>query len=204
MNLKAADFKNQNKNYDVEFRIKSDGWLQIEKAKLTITVKDQTYTYNGTPQGEDGGKYTNDTSADPSANDKVTVEGLQGQDKLWSIKLNQAKQTDAGTYTGALTVDSSVDADTAIAHGNIKQPASQNYDVTYVAGALIIKGKKLTVNIIGNTAKKTYNGEEQTVDDYTIECDDPAYTKDDIITARKPAAKGTNVGTYNMNLKAAD
>ena len=52
--------------------------VTIQKPKLTITAKDQTYEYNGQTQGEGDTVY-----ADPAQiAEKITVEGLQADDKI--------------------------------------------------------------------------------------------------------------------------
>lgn len=71
----------------------SRGVLSVTKAPLTITVKPQSYEYNGKPQGEDNKTYTDPAQID----EKVEVKGLQGKEKLLSITLN-GLQTEVGTY----------------------------------------------------------------------------------------------------------
>ena len=108
------------------------GKLTIEKAELTITAKDQTYTYNGQPQGEDHATYT--LESDIAA--KVTVEGLQGSDKLTSITLN-GNETNQGVYANAIVPSAAVIG-----------TATENYAITvntYKNGKLTINPKAVTL-----------------------------------------------------------
>ena len=149
MGLKDTDFSTTNTNYDVTFKV-TDGWLKITPATLKITVKDQTYTYNGKPQGE------GDTAYEDPAEiaEKVTVEGLKGSDALTSIVLD-GQETAAGEYAGKITA-------TNAAVGT----ATGNYEIEYVAGKLTISGAPITVTIKEQTF--TYNGEAQGFDNETI------------------------------------
>lgn len=102
----------------------TDGALTIEKAPLTIKAKDQTFTYNGKTQGEGDTVYE-----DPAEiAKKVTVEGLQGSDKLTKIDVfSQGKEV--GEYPITLS---------GAAVGN----ATANYAITYVNGKLMITKAK--------------------------------------------------------------
>ncbi len=104
------------------------GTLTINKVPLTITAKDQQYTYNGSPKGEDNATYT---EAEDIAN-KVTVEGLQGSDALTSITLN-GQETSVGVYEGKIEPSAA-----AVGEGGA---ATGSYDITYVKGKLTIKKK---------------------------------------------------------------
>ena len=64
---------------------------------------------------------------------------------------------------------------------------------------------KVTVTITGNTDTVTYDGEEHTVTGYKVtEISNEQYTASDFTFTGNDTAKGTDVGTYNMGLKAAD
>ena len=96
--------------------------VTIQKPKLTITAKDQTHEYNGQTQGEGDTVYE-----DPAQiAEKVTVEGLQADDKLTSIVVD-GQGTAVGKY------------DLVPSNATINEkPASDKYDVTYVNGTLTI------------------------------------------------------------------
>jgi hypothetical protein len=56
----------------------------------------------------------------------------------------------------------------------------------------------LTVTVTGNSASKTYNGSEQKVEGFTT--DAPANVTVALADGKAAIAKGTNAGTYHMNL----
>ena len=101
--------------------------VTISKAPLTITAKDQSYTYNNAAQGENNATYTTGIA------DKVAVEGLQDSDALTSITLN-GTETNAGEYSGKIVPS-------AAAVGT----ATGNYEITYAAGKLTISPKAITI-----------------------------------------------------------
>ena len=115
------------------------GDLTIKKANLTITAKDQEYTYNGSEQGED-----NKTYSDGS---KVDVSGLKGSDSITSIKLN-GQEKNAGEYTGKI-----VASDAAIG------TATGNYNISYAPGKLTINAADLTISMADRTLP--YSGQTQ-------------------------------------------
>ena len=139
MGLTTNSFVNNNTNFNVTFELAADGYMTINKHTLTITANAQTYDYNGAAQGENNATYTNAT--------KVTVDGLQGNDALTSIKLN-GMETNAGVYTNKIEPS-------AAAIGN----ATGNYDITYVKGKLTINTVALTIT--AKNQEYTYNGNVQ-------------------------------------------
>ena len=101
--------------------------VTIEPATLTITAKDQTYVYNGQPQGEADPVYAD--PADIAA--KVDVVGLAPGDALAGIVLS-GHQTDPGVYADWIVPSS---ANVTNAMGN----ATSNYDIGYANGTLTIE-----------------------------------------------------------------
>ncbi len=103
----------------------------IFRKELTITAKDQTYTYNGQDQGPGDVAY-NDQAV---IAEKFKVEGLQGNDYLFSIELDgQAKEI--GTHKEVLVPSGAVIKD---GDGNV---VTGNYGINYVNGNLIITGEE--------------------------------------------------------------
>ncbi|MBP3758390.1 MAG: InlB B-repeat-containing protein, partial [Firmicutes bacterium] len=154
----------------------------INKAALTIKANDQTYTYNGKPQGENNKTYT-DAS-------KVTVTGLKGTDALTSVTLD-GQETNAGEYAGKIAASAAQIGE-----------ATDNYSITYEAGKLTINpvSDKVTVIITGNKASVDYNGKEQKAEGYEVSIINELYTEKDFTFSGNDVAKGTNKGTYNMGL----
>ena len=102
--------------------------LTIAPAPLTITAKDQTYTYNGEIQGEGDTTY-----ADPEQiSQKVTVEGLKGGDYVYSVILD-GQDTAVGVYKDAVT------AGNAVIYSKDGKDVTGNYTITYKAGTLTIE-----------------------------------------------------------------
>ena len=101
--------------------------VTVVPAPLAITAKDQTYAYNGQPQGEGDPVYVD--PADIAA--KVEVEGLAAGDALASVVLS-GHQTDPGVYVDWIVPSS---ANVTNAMGN----ATSNYDIGYTNGKLTIE-----------------------------------------------------------------
>ena len=112
--------------------------VTIQKPKLTITAKDQTYEYNGNTQGEGDTVYE-----DPAQiAEKVTVEGLQAGDELTSIVVD-GQGTDVGKY------------DLVPSNATINEkPASDKYAVTYVNGKLTIAQPAPVIKVSGTLLSK--------------------------------------------------
>ena len=125
------------------------GNFTITQAPLKITVIDQSYVYNGSPQGED------DTVYKDGFNSKVTVEGLKGEDELTSITLD-GQETDAGEYANKIVASEA-------AVGN----ATGNYTITYVPGKLTITSAPIGPDdpdkrfVVTGPEDTVYNAEEQ-------------------------------------------
>ena len=194
------------------------GALQITKAPLTITAIDQSYPYNGQPQGEDNATYT--TGIDG----KVRVEGLAATDTLKSITLN-GQETSVGEYADKIEASA---AEVTYGHKTDKTLITDNYKVTYVPGKLTITQAEIEVTITGHTGTFVFNGAQRTVTGYDVKMspNNLGLTTDDLWhttgnTVKDPvtgdmvpevlrvtddmktfAVKGTAVNTYAMGLKA--
>ncbi len=64
------------------------------------------------------------------------------------------------------------------------------------------RANEVTVTITGHTGTRTYDGTEQQVTGYDVTTSNPEYKASDFTFTGNDAAKGTNVGTYNMGLTA--
>ena len=103
-----------------------------------------------------------------------------------------AKGTDVGEYPVGIKAD-----DFENTSGNFT-----NVEFVIVDGALkIAPAESIVVKIAGNTKTVTYNGEEQSVEGYTV-TSNPANA--DVTLVGKAVATGTDAGTYPMGLTAAD
>ena len=63
---------------------------------------------------------------------------------------------------------------------------------------------EVVVTITENSGKETYDGSEKVVTGYTVSISNPLYTEADFSFNGDAAVKGTNAGTYGMELKASD
>ena len=153
----------------------------IGTVTVTITGKHDSKVYNGSEQSVTG--YTTDVG------DKaITVELKEGKTAI-------AKGTNVGNYKMGLTAE-----DFEVSSNNyseIKVVVVDGYlDITPVTDEVV-------VTITGNHAEKIYNGTEQSVEGYTVDVPDSSITV--VHKEGKTAiAKGTDVGRYEMNLKAED
>ncbi len=113
----------------------------------------------------------------------ATVTGVQSGDQL-NYTLARATGENAGTY--------------AI---NVAPGTNTNYEITPVAGTFTITKATATVTITGSTGSKTYNGIEQSVTGYAVSIPSGVSISTDQISYSGTAeAKGTNAGTYPMDL----
>ena len=153
----------------------------IGTVTVTITGKHDSKVYNGSEQSVTG--YTTDVG------DKaITVALKEGKTAI-------AKGTNLGNYKMGLTAE-----DFEVSSNNyseIKVVVVDGYlDITPVTDEVV-------VTITGNHAEKIYNGTEQSVEGYTVDVPDSSITV--VHKEGKTAiAKGTDVGRYEMNLKAED
>ena len=159
----------------------ANGLLIINKADtavVKITGHHDTKTYNGSEQHVEG--YDIDKPAD------VTVKLKEGKSAV-------AKGTNVGTYQMNLKAEDF-------------EAASENYKevrIEVTDGYLVIEQADVAVvKITGHHDTKTYNGSEQHVEGYDI--DKPADVTVKLKEGKSAVAKGTNVGTYQMGLKAED
>ena len=186
MEVASADFTNNNSNFkDVTFVVE-DGQLVITPVEgVVVTVKENSgeYTYDGTEKTVEG--YDVKNISDPLYTvDDFTFNGNA-----------VVKGTNAGTYDMEV-----VPADFANNNHNFK-------NVTFVVedGQLVIYPiEGVVVTITENSGEFTYDGTEKTVTGYTVSISNPLYTVADFSFKGDATIKGTNVGTYDMDLKASD
>lgn len=151
--------------------------------------------------------------------------------RLQSISGWQIKETSIPTVSGAATPTFNTStiscSNSAVAKGASAAEYSMglkssdfscsdtNFDVNYTItdGKLNIKPRDVTINVRGQNAKYTYDGQEKSISgwvylDYKVKqipgLADAVFSSYYIDTTRseEPEAKGTNVGSYYMNLKS--
>lgn len=180
MGLTADSFTVTSTNYSNIKVVVNDGYLEItpitDEVTVTITGNTKTVMYNGSEQSVTG--YTTDVG------DKTIDVVLNATGK------DTAKNTKVGKYYMGLTTN-----DFAVTSTNYT-----NIKVIVIDGWLKITPitETATVTITGNHNSVKYNGREQSVTGFT-------YTAPEGVTVAlrdsfKAEAKGTNVGTYKMDL----
>lgn len=180
MELKPADFKNNSANFtNVEFVIE-DGTLVIAKRTVTLTSASASKPYDG----------------NALTNDKVTAEGFAGND--------------GATYNVTGTITAVGEMDNEFTYTLNEGTNKDNYEITTVFGKLVItpNADQVVVTIKENSGTETYDGKEHTVTGYTVtNISSTLYTENDfefVGADTVKEVKGTNAGTYDMNLKASD
>ena len=147
---------------------------------IKVTGKSSTVTYNGSEQTVEG--FTTDRT-------DITVTLKEG-------KVAKATGTNAGTYYMNLKAED-FEA-TSSRYSNIK--------VEVVDGQLTIDPDTTTekvVTIVGKTDTAKYDGNEHTVEGYTVTLPED-YAESDFKFTGTAKAAGTEAGTYTMGLTAAD
>ena len=187
MGLTKDNFTVTSQNYSNIKVVVVDGYLKIdpitEKVTVTVTEKSDTVTYNGQEHSVTGYK------------------SMTADNALYDVKKNVAETsteawTAKGTYVGTYHVGIKA-ADFKNTSGNFT-----NVEFVIVDGALkIAPAESIVVKIAGNTKTVTYNGEEQSVEGYTV-TSNPANA--DVTLVGKAVAAGTDADTYPMGLTAAD
>ena len=187
MGLTKDSFSVTSRNYSNIKVVVKDGWLKIDpiadKVTVTVTENSAAVTYDGTEHSVTGYK---SMTADNTLYD-VEKNVAEKPTKAWT-----AKGTDVGEYPVGIKAD-----DFENTSGNFT-----NVEFVIVDGALkIAPAESIVVKIAGNTKTVTYNGEEQSVEGYTV-TSNPANA--DVTLVGKAVAAGTDADTYPMGLTAAD
>ena len=150
------------------------GKLEIAKRSVTLTSASDSRVYNG----------------EALTNDDVTVGGdgfVAGEGAVYNVT---GTITDAGKVANSFTYER--DSNTNFDNYNISKKEG-TLEVTPVAD-------KVTVTITGNSATLQYSGSEQSVAGYSFATSDNRYREANVKFQGEAVAKGTNAGTYNMNL----
>ena len=183
MELAAKDFTNTNENFSkVTFKI-VDGQLKIKKKAVDFTGESASKVYNGETQEITG----------------ITEAGLLDGHKYSELRY-AAKGKDVGGYDGAFSGD-------VVIKDAKGSDVTKNYEVTKTPGKLTITAynDEVIVTITEHSGKAKYDGTEKTVTGYDVKSiSNKLYTKDDFEFSGKAEVKGTDAGTYDMELKSGD
>ena len=179
MGLSEENFTNTNKNFaKVTFHV-IDGSLVIEKRNLVLTSASAQKVYNGT---------------ELTAKD-VTVSGdgfVKGEGASYDITGTQTTVGDSeNTFTYKLNENTNAD----------------NYTIETKNGSLLVTPvtDQVVVTLKENSGTEVYDGTEKTVTGYTVaDISNKLYTDKDFTFTGNAEVKGTDAGTYDMELKAED
>ena len=178
MGLAAGQFTNTNTNFaNVEFVV-TDGALTITPRQVILTSATDEKVYDGTPL----------------TNHNVTVSGdgfAAGEGAAYEVT---GTQTDKGSSDNTFTYK---------LNENTK---ASNYSIELAPGELTVTPvtDKVIVTITEHSASLKYNGAEQSVTGYDTAIDNTLYKETDFTFSGDATAKGTDFGSYPMNLKAED
>jgi len=189
MGLKAEDFGYSDSSIKVTFEV-TDGWLKIEPVEMVITVTGNTdeVSYNGEEQSVKG--YTlsckdelfDESKVSGPAQDKSIAKGTAASEEKYPMGL---KEEDFKYNDDSVSVKFEVED-----------------------GWLLINPVEITVTVTGNTDKVSYNGEEQSVKGYTVECKDEIFDESKLTGPKQDdsVAKGTAASEekYPMGLQKSD
>ena len=150
------------------------GKLEIAKRSVTLTSGSESRVYNG----------------EALTNDGVTVGGdgfVAGEGAVYNVT---GAITDAGKVANSFT------------YGRNSNTNFDNYTITKEEGTLEVTpvADKVTVTITGKSATLPYSGSEQSVTGYSFATSDGRYREANVKFQGEAVAKGTNAGTYHMNL----
>ena len=150
------------------------GKLEIAKRSVTLTSVSESRVYNG----------------EALTNDGVTVGGdgfVAGEGAVYNVT---GTITDAGKVANSFTYERNSNTN------------FDNYNISKEEGALEVTpvADKVTVTITGKSVTLPYSGSEQSVTGYDFKASNPLYKEGDFVFSGTAVAKGTNAGTYHMNL----
>ncbi len=180
MELKAADFTNNNKNFDEVTFVIVDGQLVINQIKATVTITghNSTVTYDNKEHSVSG--YD------------VEIGNPLYKEADFTFNGNAtASRTDVGTTNMGLTASQFTN--------NNKNFSEVTFDVTD-GYQTITPIDVVVVKVTGHTDTANYDGAEHTVTGYDVEISNPLYKEADFTFTGKAEAKRTDAGTTNMGL----
>ena len=179
MELKASDFANTNANFSKVKFVIVDGTLTISKREVTLTSATDSKVYDGTA-------LTNDTvtvSGDGFAKDEGATYNVTG------AQTNVGKSNNTFTYT--------------LNEGT----KEKNYTISKTEGELEVTAAtdEVVVTITEHSGTAKYDGAEHKVEGYDVtKISNSLYKATDFTFNGSAEVKGTDAGTYNMELKASD
>ena len=167
-------------NYDGTAKVA----YQILKRQVDLTSGSQTWPYDG------------------KAHSLTEVSGWQQSGDMGFVDGEVADVRATGTVTnveeGQVT--------NAIAYTELAGFKADNYTITKDEGTLEVTPAtgKVTVTITERGGSYTYDGTEKSAEGYDFAASDPLYTQADFAFTGDATVRGTDAGTYEMQLKSSD
>ena len=175
--LRATGF-----NYaDGQYATSSES-IAITKRLVTLTSANDTKTYDGKPLTN------NVVTATPKGKGVGFVDGE-------GVSFNvTGSQTEKG------------ESDNTFTYSFIGDTKGDDYKVTTQYGKLIVTADdtEVVVTITEHSGSFEYDGTEKSVSGYDFKASNELYKKTDFTFSGNDTIKGTNVGTYDMELKSSD
>ena len=155
-----------------------DGTLTVTPRVVVIESEGGRRVYNGQPLTNPNYKFTTGSFVDGEVSEVKT--------------------------TGTITEVGSVD--NTIVYTTTDKFDANNYDITLTPGKLEITPvtAEVVVTITENGGSAKYDGTEKTVTGYDAVSSNPLYTANDYRFSGDATIKGTDAGTYDMNLSPED
>ena len=155
-----------------------DGTLTVTPRVVVIESEGGRRVYNGQPLTNPNYKFTTGSFVDGEVSEVKT--------------------------TGTITEVGSVD--NTIVYTTTDKFDANNYDITLTPGKLEITPvtAEVVVTITENRGNAKYDGTEKTVTGYDAVSSNPLYTANDYTFSGDATIKGTDAGTYDMNLTPED
>ena len=181
MGLTAKDFSVTSPNYsNIEVVVEKDGSLTISPRPVTLTSETASKIYDGTPL----------------TRPEVTVGGdgfVKGE--------ATAKATGSVTNVSESPVTNTIEIEKKEAYKD------SNYQIKKNEGELSITPvtDEVTVTITENSGSAKYDGIEHSATGYVVKSiSNPLYKETDFTFSGNAEVKGTDAGSYDMELKAED
>ena len=161
-----------------------DVTYKILKRQVVLTSGSQTWPYDG------------------QAHSLTAVSGWQQSGDTGFVDGEVADVRATGTVT--YVADGKVT--NAIAYTELAGFKAENYQITKHEGTLEVTPAtgKVVVTITEHGGSYTYDGTEKSAEGYDFVASDPLYTQADFAFTGDATVRGTDAGTYEMQLKSSD
>ena len=166
----------------------AEGQYATSSEKVTVTMRPVSLTSAGATKAYDGTPLTRNAQSDVT----VGLAGfVDGEGATYNIT---GSQTLAGESFNEFTY--------TLNEGTL----DENYFITRSFGQLIVTADdtEVVVTITEHSGSFKYDGTEKTVEGYDFAASNPLYTQADFEFSGDATVRGTDAGTYEMQLKAGD